>query len=130
MHFSSSLLSLRKIAIFFIFASAVRRLHVRESSTVLDSGFHDCRIRIPGTGFQYLSVELGFWIPVVSGIPDSLSCIPVSKTQVPVVRRPISANPGLNFNPGLSFFSSKAFSRTILSILFRVANHQIVDKKN
>ena len=48
----------------------------------------------------------------------------------PVVRRPISANPGLNFNPGLSFFSSKAFSRTILSILFRVANHQIVDKKN
>ena len=27
--------------------------------------------RIPGTGFQPLSVELGFWIPVVSGIPDS-----------------------------------------------------------
>ena len=47
-----------------------------------------------------------------------------------VVRRPVSANPGLNFNPGLFFFSSKAFSQTILSILFRVANHQIVDKKN
>ena len=46
------------------------------------------------------------------------------------LRRPISANPGLNFNPGLFFFSSKAFSQTILSILFRVANHQIVDKKN
>ena len=46
------------------------------------------------------------------------------------VRRPISANPELNFNPGLFFFSSKAFSRTIFSILFRVANHQIVDKKN
>ena len=27
--------------------------------------------RIPGTGFLPLSVELGFWIPVVSGIPDS-----------------------------------------------------------
>ena len=27
--------------------------------------------RILGTGFQYLSVELGFWIPIVSGIPDS-----------------------------------------------------------
>ena len=27
----------------------------------------------------------------------------------PVVRRPISANPGLNFNPGLFFFSSKHF---------------------
>ena len=26
-------------------------------------------------------------------------------TQDPVVRRPISANPGLNFNPGLFFFS-------------------------
>jgi len=33
-----------------------------------------------GTGFQHLSVELGFWIPIVSGIPDSLSCIPDSKT--------------------------------------------------
>ena len=34
-------------------------------------------IHIPGTGFQYLSVELGFWpwIPIVGGIPDSLSCI-------------------------------------------------------
>ena len=36
--------------------------------------------RIPGIGFQYLSVELGFWIPIGSGIPDSLSCIPDSKT--------------------------------------------------
>ena len=30
---------------------------------------------IPGTGFQSFSVELGFWIPIVSGIPNSLSCI-------------------------------------------------------
>ena len=37
--------------------------------------------RIPGTGFQYLWLELGFWIPIVSGIPDSLSCIPDYKTQ-------------------------------------------------
>ena len=48
----------------------------------------------------------------------------------PLVQRPVSANPGLNFNPGLFFFSSKAFSLTIFSILFRVANHQIVDKRN
>ena len=47
-----------------------------------------------------------------------------------VFRRPISANPGLNFNPGLFFFSTKAFSRTVFSILFRVANHQIVDKNS
>ena len=32
--------------------------------------------RIPGTGFQSLSAELGIWIPIVSGIPDSLSCMP------------------------------------------------------
>ena len=47
---------------------------VRESKTDLDSGFHtvDSRfqVRVPGT----LSVELGFWIPIVSGILDSL-CI-------------------------------------------------------
>ena len=28
-----------------------------------------------------LSVELGFWIPIASGIPDSLSCIPDPKAQ-------------------------------------------------
>ena len=34
-------------------------------------------------------------------------------------------------NPlGLSFFSSKTFSWTIFSIILRVANQQIVDKKN
>ena len=54
----------------------------------------------------------------------------VFKNQGPVVQRPISDNPGLNFNSGLFFFSSKAFSLTIFSILFRVANHQIVDKRN
>ena len=37
--------------------------------------------RIPGTGFQSLSVECGFWIPIVSGTLDSFSCIPESKAQ-------------------------------------------------
>ena len=32
--------------------------------------------RIPGIVFQSLSVEFGFWISIVSGPPDSLSCIP------------------------------------------------------
>ena len=40
-------------------------------SWILDSGF-----RISGTEFQFLPVELGFWIAIVSRIPDSLSCIP------------------------------------------------------
>ena len=52
---------------------------VRESKTVLDSGFHtmDSGFRIPDTGFQSLSVELGLWIP------DSLRlfCILDSKAQ-------------------------------------------------
>ena len=30
---------------------------------------------IEDSGFQYLSVELGFWIPIVTGIPDSFRCI-------------------------------------------------------
>ena len=40
-----------------------------------------CGFRIPGNGFQFFSVELEFWIPIVSRIPDSLSCIPDSKAQ-------------------------------------------------
>ena len=56
----------------------------------VDCGYHaadsrfqipDSRFQIPGTGFQPFSVELGLWIPIVSGIPDSLSCIPDSKAQ-------------------------------------------------
>ena len=36
--------------------------------------------RIPGTGFQSLSVEVAFRLPIVSNIPDSLSCILDYKT--------------------------------------------------
>ena len=50
--------------------------------------------------------------------------------QGPDVRRSISANQGLNFNPGFFSFCSKAFSRTVSSLLFRASNHQIVGKKN
>ena len=44
--------------------------HVKESNTVLDSVFCTVDSGIQGTGFQYLSAELGFWIPIVSGVPD------------------------------------------------------------
>ena len=40
-----------------------------------------CGFRIPYTVSQYLSVKLGFWIPIVNGISDSLNCIPDSKDQ-------------------------------------------------
>ena len=49
----------------------------------------------------------------------------------PDVRRLISAiNTGLNFNRSFFFFCSKAFSRTIFSLLFRASNHQVLGKKN
>ena len=48
-------------------------------SWILDSTprITNSRFRIPWS----LSVKLGFWIPIVSGIPDSLSCIPDFKDQ-------------------------------------------------
>ena len=60
--------------------------HVKESKTVLDSGFHavDSRSR-SDTEFwiiNFLPVELRFRIPIVSGIPDSLGCIPGCPTQI------------------------------------------------
>ena len=33
-------------------------------------------------------MELGFWIPIVNGIPDSLSCISESKAQDSIFRNP------------------------------------------
>ena len=36
---------------------------------------------IPGTGFRSLLAKFGFWIPVISRILDSLSCILDSKAQ-------------------------------------------------
>ena len=81
--------------------------HARDSKAVLDSGFQGvdsgfqllnsrlCQgnldsglqslvcFRIPGTESQSLSGELGFWIPIVSWIPDSLRCVSDFKAQGP-----------------------------------------------
>ena len=43
---------------------------------------------------------------------------------------PVITYPGLNFNPGLFVFLSKALSRIIFSIPFRVSSHQSVAKEN
>ena len=40
---------------------------------------------IPDSGYwiqDFLSVRLGFWIPIVRGIPDSLSCIPGPDSKI------------------------------------------------
>ena len=47
--------------------------YVREPKTVLDSGLHAV-----DSGFQLLDSS-GIWIPILSRIPDSLSCIPDCK---------------------------------------------------
>ena len=51
-------------------------LSTETSKTVLDSGFPRRGFRIPGIlDSLFLSVKLGFWIPILSRVPDSLSCI-------------------------------------------------------
>ena len=51
--------------------------------------------------------------------------------QGPVVRRPVSANPGLNVLPRFLFLLfTKGFSRIIFFLLVRVSKHHIVGKKN
>ena len=53
----------------------VKRTWILDSSRLWDSGFHTVNSGFQVTGFQSLSVELGLWIPIDCGIPDSLSCI-------------------------------------------------------
>ena len=56
---------------------------VRGSKTVLNPGFLtvDSEFQLLDSSLWSLPVELGFWIPTVCGIPDSLSCIPNYKAQ-------------------------------------------------
>ena len=63
------------------FVSSLMLHHVREFKKVLDSGFSAM-----DSGFQALDSSLCQWnlilaVPIVNGIPGSLSCIPDSKTQ-------------------------------------------------
>ena len=64
----------------YFYVETIKKLHAPRQYWILDwiprRGF-----RIQGTGFQFLSVKLGPCIPIFSGIPDSLSCIPDSKAQ-------------------------------------------------
>ena len=62
--------------------------------------------------------------------PSSLLVSKVANDQGPFFQSPISANPGLNFNPGFFFFCLKAFSGIIFPILFRAYNHQIADQRS
>lgn len=62
-----------------IWKTSIELAHARESKTLFDSGFHisDSRNWI----LEFFSVELGFQIPIINGIPDFFKCIPGSKAQ-------------------------------------------------
>ena len=47
----------------------------------MDCEFYTVGLQIPRIEFQSFSVELGFWIPIVSRVPDSLNPIPDSIAQ-------------------------------------------------
>ena len=65
----------------FSFAPCKDNKVIQDSLWILDSTqwISDSRYWIPDS---LQSVELGFWIPIASGIPNSLSWIPDSKAQV------------------------------------------------
>ena len=55
----------------------------------------------------------------------------IFSSRRPVVRRPISANPGLIFNSGWFFLCLKSiFSDNFPYIIFRESIHQIADQGN
>ena len=56
--------------------------------------------------------------------------IPLQTPEGPVVRTPVSANPGLNFNPRFFLFIKSTFWDNFLSILFGVSKYQIVGKED
>ena len=55
---------------------------------------------------------------------------PFSIVLGPVFRKPISANPGLNFNLGFYTSLFDSLFGIIFSTLYGASNHQTVDKKN
>ena len=70
-------------------------MHVRECKTVLESGFHAVDFQIPVLdSSSFFKLELGFRIPIVCGIPDSLSWTPDCKTQNSIFHKRNSTNSG------------------------------------
>ena len=99
--------------------------HVIESNIVLDSGF-----RIPGNWLQCLSVELGFWIPIVSGIPYSLHCIPDSKAQISDSTSKNFPESGFPYTRGEqevpSFLQQRKYLCYFNTVLFYVSNTELM----
>ena len=81
-------------------------------------------LKMPAWEATYLTESFGYRGPltqtyILAATDCALIEVKLSTDIVvlgPVVRTPLSANPGLNFNPGLFFFLSKALTRIIFSI--------------
>ena len=89
--------------------------HVRKPRNSLGSRIPRHGSRIPGTGFQSLSVELGYWIPIVSGIPEFLD----SKAQDSEFHKqkfqfPDSSFPYLGWNVSWLSSSEHFFNRLLI----------------
>ena len=77
--------TIRTCGYFFFISSSNKKLIIALCKGIEDGlgfWFRGLEFQIPGTGFQSLSVELGFWVPIFSGIPDSFSCIPDSTSKI------------------------------------------------
>ena len=67
-----------------------------------------------------MCVSQDIWMYVLSAAIGGL---------ISVVQRPISSNPGLNFNPAFFISLFKSLLGKIFTILFRTSNDQIASKK-
>ena len=47
----------------------------------------DSRFQVPDSSICQYNLDSGFWTPIVSGIPDTLNCIPDSKTKDSVFQK-------------------------------------------
>ena len=83
---------------------------------------------LPNDAKSPLPVDVRPWKMLLLKLPNHLNG-PLTKLG-PVVRKPISAEPGVKFKPGSFLLCLKAFSRIIFCAIFRASNHQLVDKKN
>ena len=73
------------------------------SETVLDSGFHNVDSGIQLLDSRSFSVDIRFRIPIVSGIPDSYSCIPAQVSGFHKQKFPVFPYIGRHLATLLSF---------------------------
>ena len=82
-----------------------------------------------GTGDGYNFLQLAVQLHLLSETLIYLDCV-LNKSKNHLNPRAQFFEGRLALNPDFFFFCSKAFSRIIVSVIFRASNHQPLDKKN